>query len=208
MATRRRDPATVHRRRDHLGGDAGAAQLHQQGPFLRYANTRTIYSLATGAGYLKGEYSALGVDHAERNDLFDEALDVLKAIWTSDDVSFAGRHFSARGITAHPRPVTEPHPPIWIGGNSGRARQRVAARGQGLCPFIAPPGLARTARTVALDSPEQLALAIDDLRRRLDVAGRDPASIDIAFAKPAWGNPAVGQPGRRILRCRRPSRRP
>jgi alkanesulfonate monooxygenase SsuD/methylene tetrahydromethanopterin reductase-like flavin-dependent oxidoreductase (luciferase family) len=131
------------------------------------------------------------VDHAERNDLFDEALDVLKAIWTSDDVSFAGRHFSARGITAHPRPVTEPHPPIWIGGNSGRARQRVAARGQGLCPFIAPPGLARTARTVALDSPEQLALAIDDLRRRLDVAGRDPASIDIAFASPAGGNPAA-----------------
>jgi probable F420-dependent oxidoreductase len=143
------------------------------------------FTLAAGAGYLKGEYAALGVDHAERNDLFDEALDVLKAIWTSDDVSFAGRHFSARGVTAHPRPVTEPHPPIWIGGNSGRARQRVADRGQGWCPFLAPPGLARTARTVALDSPEQLALAIDDLRRRLDAAGRDPASTDIAFANPA-----------------------
>jgi probable F420-dependent oxidoreductase len=149
------------------------------------------FTLAAGAGYLKGEYAALGVDHAERNDLFDEALDVLKAIWTSDDVSFAGRHFSARGVTAHPRPVTEPHPPIWIGGNSGRARQRVADRGQGWCPFLAPPGLARTARTVALDSPEQLALAIDDLRRRLDAAGRDPASIDIAFANPAGGSPAA-----------------
>jgi len=149
------------------------------------------FTLAVGAGYLKGEFAALGVEHAERNDLFDEALDVIKTIWTTDDVSFAGRHFSARGITSHPRPVTHPHPPIWIGGNSGVARQRVADRGQGWCPFPAPPGIAQTARTVTLDTPERLALAIDDLRHRLDAAGRDPASVDIAFSNPAGGNPAT-----------------
>ena len=44
------------------------------------------FTLAVGAGYLKGEFAALGVDHAERNELFDEAIDVLKAIWTGDDV--------------------------------------------------------------------------------------------------------------------------
>src|SRR5258708_36376896 len=76
------------------------------------------FTLAAGAGYLKGEYAALGGDHAERNDLFDEGLDVLKAIWTSDNVSFSRRHFSARGVTAHPRPVTEPHPPLWVGRHS------------------------------------------------------------------------------------------
>src|ERR1700730_5397716 len=81
------------------------------------------FTLAVGAGYLKGEFAALGVDHAERNELFDEALDVLKAIWTTDDISFAGRHFNARGITAHPRPISDPHPPIWIGGNRRHARQ-------------------------------------------------------------------------------------
>lgn len=148
------------------------------------------FTLAVGAGYLKGEFAALGVDHSERNELFDEALDVLKAIWTGDDVTFEGRHFSARGVTSHPRPVTTPHPPIWIGGNSGRARQRVADRGDGWCPFPAPAGLAKTARTVALDTPERLAEAIDDLRRRLDAAGRDPATVDVAFSNPAGGDPA------------------
>jgi len=148
------------------------------------------FTLAVGAGYLKGEFAALGVDHAERNNLFDEAIDVIRRIWTSDDVSFEGRHFNARGITSHPRPLSDPHPPIWIGGNSGLARQRVADRGEGWCPFPAPPGLARTARTVALDTPEQLALAVDDLRRRLDAAGRDPATVDIAFSNQAGGNPA------------------
>jgi len=148
------------------------------------------FTLAVGAGYLKGEFAALGVDHGERNDLFDEALDVIKAIWTADDVSFEGRHFSARGITAHPRPATNPHPPIWIGGNSSQARQRVADYGQGWCPFPAPAGVAQTARTVVLDTPERLALAIDDLRQRLDAGGRDPAAIDITFSNSAGGNPA------------------
>jgi len=147
------------------------------------------FTLAVGAGYLKAEFGALGVNPDERNDLFNEALDVLKAIWTADDVSITGRHFDARGITAHPRPLTEPHPPIWIGGNSNRARQRVVEHGQGWCPFRAPPGLAKTARTAALDTPERLAVAIDDLRRRLETAGRDPSSVDIAFSNPAGGNP-------------------
>jgi probable F420-dependent oxidoreductase len=148
------------------------------------------FTLAVGAGYLKGEFAALGVDHAERNELFDEALGVLKAIWTGDDVSVEGRHFSARGITAHPHPASDPHPPIWIGGNSGRARQRVADFGDGWAPFPAPAGLAQTARTVAMDTPERLAEAIDDLRRRLHAVGRDPASVDVAFSNPAGGDPA------------------
>jgi probable F420-dependent oxidoreductase len=149
------------------------------------------FTLAVGAGYLKREFAALGVDHAERNELFDEALQVIKAIWTGDDVTFTGRHFDAQGITAHPRPVAEPHPPIWIGGNSTRARQRVADYGDGWCPFPAPAGLARTARTVALDSPEGLAEAIGDLHARLEAAGRDPGSIDIAFSNPAGGDPSA-----------------
>ncbi len=148
------------------------------------------FTLAVGAGYLKGEFAALGVDHSERNELFDEALDVLKAIWTGDDVSIEGRHFSARGITSHPRPTSQPHPPIWIGGNSGQARQRVADRGDGWCPFPAPATLAKTARTVALDTPERLAEAIDDLQARVEGAGRDPSSIDIAFSTPAGGDPS------------------
>jgi probable F420-dependent oxidoreductase len=148
------------------------------------------FTLAVGAGYLKGEFAALGVDHAERNELMDEALGVVRAIWTGDDVTVEGRHFSARGITSHPRPITQPHPPIWIGGNSGRARQRVADHAQGWCPFPAPAIVATTARTAMLDTRDELADAIDDLRRRLDAADRDPASIDIAFSNPAGGDPA------------------
>ena len=89
------------------------------------------FTLAVGVGYLKREFAALGVEFDERAALFEEALEVIRGIWTTDDYSFEGRHFSAKGITAHPRPVSKPHPPIWIGGNTAAARQRVARFGDG-----------------------------------------------------------------------------
>jgi probable F420-dependent oxidoreductase len=148
------------------------------------------FTLAVGVGYLKREFAALGVDFEQRADLFDEALDVIRAIWTTDDVDFDGKHFSARGITAHPRPVSDPHPPIWIGGNTGAARRRVALKGDGWCPFPAPAALAQTARTASIDSLETLATGIDDLRRRIDDAGRDTSKVDVVFANLDGGSPS------------------
>ncbi|UXA19860.1 LLM class F420-dependent oxidoreductase [Mycobacterium sp. SMC-4] len=149
------------------------------------------FTLAVGVGYLKREFQALGVDFEQRAELFEESLRVIRDVWTTDDLTVEGRHFTASGITAHPRPVTRPHPPIWIGGNTAAARARVARYGQGWCPFRAPAVLAQTARTAALDSNDQLTRHIDDLRRRLEDAGRDPHEIDIAITNDAGGNPGA-----------------
>jgi probable F420-dependent oxidoreductase len=146
------------------------------------------FTLAVGVGYLKREFAALGVDFEERAALFEEALEVIRAIWIGDDISYDGRHFSAKGITAHPRPVSRPHPPIWIGGNTGAARERVARYGDGWCPFPAPAVLAQTARTAALDSLQALSDGIDDLRRRFDAAGRDWAGTDVTFTNIEGGS--------------------
>jgi probable F420-dependent oxidoreductase len=148
------------------------------------------FTLAVGVGYLKREFAALGVNYDERAELFEEALQVIRAVWTSDDMSFAGTHFTARGITAHPRPISRPHPPIWIGGNTTAARQRVALYGDGWCPFPAPALLAQTAGTAAIESEESLGAGIDDLRRRCDAAGRDFSAIDITFTNFDGGSPA------------------
>ena len=149
------------------------------------------FTLAVGVGYLKREFMALGVDFDERAELMEEALELITAIWTTDDLSYRGRHFTATGITAHPRPLTSPHPPIWIGGNTAAARRRVVKYGNGWCPFPAPAGLAQTARTAALESTEQLAMGVADLRRGLEAADRDPAAIDVVFSNLAGGNPGT-----------------
>lgn len=147
------------------------------------------FTLAVGVGYLRREFAALGVDYDERAEVFEESLQVIRSIWAGDDISFEGRHFNARGITAHPRPTAPP--PIWIGGNTKTARQRVAQYGDGWCPFPAPAGLARTAGTAVIDSVDGLAVAIDDLRRRCDAAGRDWSAIDVTFTNFEGGHPAT-----------------
>ena len=149
------------------------------------------FTLAVGVGYLKREFAALGVDFDDRAALFEQSLQVIRDIWTTDDVTIDGKHFTAKGITAHPRPVSVPHPPIWIGGNTAAARTRVVAHGQGWCPFRAPATLAQTARTAALESPADLAAGIGDLRRRLEEAGRDPSTVDVTFTNHAGGTPGA-----------------
>jgi probable F420-dependent oxidoreductase len=146
------------------------------------------FTLGVGVGYLKREFAALGVDFDERAGLFEEALEVIRGIWTTDDFSYQGRHFTATGITAHPRPVTDPYPPIWIGGNTMAARKRVVLYGDAWCPFPAPAMLAQTARTATMDA-ETLVGGIDDLRARFDEAGRDFSKIDITFTNADGGSP-------------------
>lgn len=145
------------------------------------------FTLAVGVGYLKGEFAALGVDFEQRGDLVDEALQLIRQIWTEDEVSFSGSHFEARGITAHPRPAT--CPPIWVGGNTAAARRRVVTHGDGWCPFAAPDILAKVTGTATMDAEDALAAGIDDLRRRCDAIGRDIGTVDIAF------NGLTGTPG-------------
>lgn len=169
--------------------------LPYRNPFLVAKSGATLdllsngrFTLAVGVGYLKREFAALGVDFEDRVALFEEALEAIRGIWTTDDFCYEGKTFTAKGITAHPRPVGAPHPPIWIGGNTAAARRRVVKYGDGWCPFAAPAVLAQTARTAQLDTGG-LAAGIEDLRRRCEDGGRDPAALDVAFSNQDGGSP-------------------
>ncbi|MFC5748987.1 LLM class F420-dependent oxidoreductase [Actinomadura rugatobispora] len=129
------------------------------------------FILGLGTGYQKSEFYALGVDMDERNALFDEALDVLPLHWSGKPFSYQGRHFSAREVISLPRPVQDPIP-IWIGGNSKLSRRRVAERAQGWMPMTGGAQLSTTARTPALGSVADLAVAVTELREAAAAAGR------------------------------------
>jgi probable F420-dependent oxidoreductase len=135
--------------------------------------------VGAGGGYLRSEFFALGVDFDERGALFDEAIDVLRALWTGESLTFEGRHFTARGQVSTPAPVQRPHPPIWIGGNGKNARRRVARAADGWMPLLVGEELASTTRMPALATVAQLAGAVDELRGMLTEAGRDPASVRV-----------------------------
>jgi probable F420-dependent oxidoreductase len=117
--------------------------------------------LGIGAGYLEPEFDALGVDFAERNDLTDEAIVMMKRAWSESGVSATGRHFDASaGHTMLPRPVQQPHPPIWIGGNSKRAIRRAVDLADGWMPMPNPAKYATRRRSPALESLEDVKAGI------------------------------------------------
>src|ERR1700730_733576 len=72
------------------------------------------FTLAVATGYLKGEYKGLGVDFEQRNALFDQAVEVMRGVWSEDDFTFAGDGIAAAGLAANPKP--HPLPPLWISG--------------------------------------------------------------------------------------------
>ena len=159
--------------------------LPYRNPFLVAKAAATLdtlsdgrFVLAVATGYQRGEYRALGVDFDERNELFDEAIEVIKGTWTTDEFAYEGRHFTATGQTANPKPGNIP---IWIGGNSQLARRRVAAVGDCWTPFPAPAVLAKTAKTPVLETVDDLVRMLDYLWRCVDEAGRDRKEIDICM---------------------------
>jgi probable F420-dependent oxidoreductase len=143
------------------------------------------FTLAVATGYLRGEYRGLGIDFEQRNALFDQAIEVLRGMWSQDDFSFEGIGIDAKGLTANPKPRIAP--PIWIGGNSRQARRRVARYGNGWTPFPAPKSLSATTKTPPLESPEDLAVMLDELWQFVDEERRVRSDLDIAFATPAGG---------------------
>jgi probable F420-dependent oxidoreductase len=133
-----------------------------------------------GTGYLRSEFQALGVSFDDRNALFDEAVEVAKALWATDELHYEGKHFTAMGQTLFPRQIQQPHPPLWLGGNGPRVRERVAQWGDGWYPLLGGGLLSQTARTVPIATDTDFADAITDLAERLEHHGRALSDIDIS----------------------------
>ncbi len=64
-----------------------------------------------GRGYQPGEFAGYGIPFAESRELFDESLEIIRAAWTQDSVTFKGKHFQFENVRPRPRPLQTPHPP-------------------------------------------------------------------------------------------------
>ena len=128
--------------------------------------------LGLGAGYLKPEYKALGVDFNNRNELMDEYLHAMKLAWTGEDFSFEGTGYTAVGNRVLPTPIQKPHPPLLIGGNSKRALRRTVELGDAWHPFIAPKMVTDTAKTTNITGDEDYLDAIAYMQEHSAKVGR------------------------------------
>ena len=96
------------------------------------SNGRVI--LGVGAGHVQAEFAQLGIDYTQRGSRTDEAIDLVRAAFTNEYPEHSGTHWTVRDMGQQPRPVQQPRPPIWVGGNTPAALKRVGRRADGWIP--------------------------------------------------------------------------
>jgi len=122
--------------------------------------------LSYGAAWFDKEHTELGIpfpDLKERVDAFEEAVQIVRGLLTTDAFTFDGKHFQVTQATLAPRPVQQPHPPIWIGASGEKRMMPIAARYADVWHCFGPPSY------LTPKSSRLSALA--------EAAGRDPSTI-------------------------------
>jgi probable F420-dependent oxidoreductase len=148
-----------------------------------------------GAGWLKTEFDAVvTTPFPERGAVTDEYIDAFRVLWTERAPRFVGRYTKFDGIILEPKPVQRPHPPIWVGGESGPAVRRAARAGDLWYPI-------GSNNQHLLDTLPRLSAGIARLRKATTDAGRDPASVGVGYRVKRYGAavPPVASNGERRL---------
>jgi probable F420-dependent oxidoreductase len=185
----------------------GILVLPYRNPFIvaRQVATLDRYSggrvtVGVGAGYLKGEYKALGVDFEARNDLMDEYLKALRLSLSEEEFAFEGTGYLAHGNRIQPGPVQKPHPPILIGGNAPRAIRRAVELADGWYPFFTVGGVSTATTRTAHHSVRQQRRA----GRKLVPANADRPRCALCRdgSVSRWDEHLRSHPHRMVRQCR------
>ncbi|MEE2768879.1 MAG: LLM class F420-dependent oxidoreductase [Actinomycetota bacterium] len=131
--------------------------------------------LGIGVGWLREEFDALSIPWERRGARTDEYIEVLRTLWSGNEVSFDGEFASFAAISSNPKP-TNGTVPITIGGHSESAAKRAGRTGNGFFP-----------------GKGDLAEMMGTMRQAAEDAGRDPADIEVTWFDPeVLGEDPVG----------------
>ena len=135
------------------------------------------FIFGVGVGWDEEEFRDLGLPFAERGRMSDDYLRAIKAAWARDMPEYKGQYLSFSGATFSPRPAQRPHPPIWVGGASGRISAPAVRRAAELGDAWHPLGL-------SLDEVEKGVATMRERAKRFgrtDIPGVAPRNLlDIA----------------------------
>ena len=159
--------------RVRLGTSVLVLPYHNPVRLAKVAATLDVLSggrliVGVGVGLIEKEIRAMGSPYTERGAFTDEAIAVMRALWTQDEPKFEGKFSRFDGMKFSPKPLQKPTIPIVIGGVSRHAIRRAARLGDGWQPL----GL----------SPEALGQGIAALHEEACAMRRDPAKIPVSIA--------------------------
>ncbi len=155
-------------RRVLLGTSVLVLPYHNPVELAKYTATLDQMSggrvtLGVGVGAMTEEFDALGIPMSERGALTNESIRVMRELWSNPAPSYHSRRWNFDDLRFSPKPVQQPHIPLWIGGASPGALRRAARLGDGWHPS----GL----------TPEQYAAGREEVRTLAEQAGRDPDAL-------------------------------
>jgi len=99
------------------------------------SNGRVI--LGAGFGWFQPEFDGFSewLGTKDRIAYSEEAVQLMKRLWTEETVDFEGRFVRAKGAVIEPKPVQKPHPPIWVGGHKSQSLRMAGQYGDGWMPI-------------------------------------------------------------------------
>lgn len=141
---------------------------------LKMMNTVDILAggrtyLGIGAAWYEDEAKGFGIPYpptAERFEQLEDNLQLAKALWAGDEVSFEGKHVSVPAITNNPRPLSQPHPRIMVGGTGPNKTLRMVAQYADACNIGDWVGR------------ENMQKALDTLKAHCETLGRDYDTVE------------------------------
>ena len=126
--------------------------------------------LGIGVGWFEEEFEALGQSFRDRGARTDEALALMRALWTEEPVTWRGRYYSVADCSFLPKPVQRPVLPLWVAGNGEPAIRRAARFGQAYHPV-----------RIGVERVGEVRASLD---RHCEAAGRAPEEVAIALKLP------------------------
>ncbi len=143
--------------------------------FAKMASTLDVISngrleVGIGAGGGRTDHQAAGLDFPstpERVRMLEESVQMMKRLWTEEEVTFQGRYYSLSRAKNDPAPIQKPHPPFLIGGHGERHLFRAVARHADICNV-----------GFEMDLVEHRA-SLDVLEGHCRDVGRDPSEIEV-----------------------------
>lgn len=142
--------------------------------------------LGVGNGWNPREFDALGIPKVERGQRLEEGVDILQRLWTEDHVDHDGEVFEFEDVTIEPKPIQDPHPPIWFGSFGiqveeftavvKRVLERVGRYGDGWVPMT------YNTESREMMASEKFGTAWEHIEAGARKHGRDPNDIEIVYS--------------------------
>jgi probable F420-dependent oxidoreductase len=157
----------------------GITLVPERNPLLLAKEVATLdyfsggrFRFGIGAGWNREETTIMGGDFDRRWSQTRDAVEAMKVLWATEEAEYHGTYYDFPHVRSFPKPIQQPHPPIFLGGTAKNVYKRIVEYGNGWMPTRSTPELIKQGRE-----------ALNELATE---AGRDPKSIEIlAYIAPA-----------------------